>query len=120
MNFNDQLKSILHTTIKIEVYKSDSSYIKIYTYRYENLVEKNIVCGRVNSSNLLKHPTIKIGMSRNSFLNQYFLKSEIFNEINCLIVYQNEMGEGWTKYEFKQGILSQITFDSVNDWVKRL
>ena len=127
INYNEFQRSIeiytpfenQETVQTVDVYKSDSSYIKMYTYRYENIVEKNIVCGRINNSNLLKHQTIKIGMSKNSFLSIYFSNSEKFNDINCLVVYQDEMGEGWTKYEFDQGALSKISFESVNEWVKR-
>ena len=106
---------VMDSTFNVNYYFKDSSFIKTFKNRHPDVLNLDLVCGIIKSNIHIKSNPI-IGISTNTFLNKYpSLKGQL-NQ-NSLTIYQNELGEFWTTYNFKSDTLQFITLSSNYDWV---
>ncbi len=103
----------------VNVYRNDSSFVKTHYNSSVSPNSLNIVCGHILSNELLKPSKVKIGMKKNDFWTLFFQQSEIINQIRSITIYQDETGEAFTTYKFKNDRLIEIEFDSDYDWINK-
>lgn len=104
----------------VNVYRKESSFVKTYFNDYITPNRTVILCGRILSNEILIPSKVKIGMKKADFLNLFFQTSEIFNQIERVSIYEDEMGEKFTTYIFSEDNLVEIKFDSDCDWVDKI
>ncbi len=101
------------------VYRKDSSFVKTYFNDYVTPNRTVILCGRILGNDLLRPSKVQIGMKKSDFLNLFFQTSKIYNQIESVSIYEDEMGEIFTSYIFTEDRLAEIKFDSDCDWVDK-
>jgi len=101
------------------VYRKDSSFVKTYFNDYVTPNRTVILCGRILSNDLLRPSKVQIGMKKSDFLNLFFQTGKIYNQIESVSIYEDEMGEIFTSYIFSEDSLAEIKFDSDCDWVDK-
>jgi len=101
----------------VNVYTFEDSYFKEF---YNSEINRlDLVYGRINSDKIQLSNGLKIGMTKSGLLGLIFKQSKLFDSINDLKVYENEMGDYWTNYIFKNEKLVEIQFDSSYDWIDK-
>jgi hypothetical protein len=101
----------------VNVYTFEDSYFKEF---YNSEINRlDLVYGRINSDKIQLSNGLKIGMTKSELLGLIFKQSKLFDSINDLKVYENEMGDYWTNYIFKNEKLIEIQFDSSYDWIDK-
>jgi len=103
----------------VNVYRSDSSFVKTYFNRDVTPNRLDVVCGRILYNELFETSKVQIGMKKSDFLELFFQPSEIFTKIESVSIYEDEMGEAFTTYRFNKNILVEIDFDSSYDWIDK-
>jgi hypothetical protein len=104
---------------KITVYQLDKSFIKTYFNAQPEVKRLDLVSGTILSNDVLTKSEIKLGMSKDKVLSTFFKPTGLFAKINCLKLYENELGEAWTIFIFEENRLSEIKFDSSYDWINK-
>ena len=104
---------------KVNVYKFMNSIIKTHFNKHPQVMKLNIVCGRISNQEISFNKKIKLGMSKNEFLELNFKPSNLFYEIDSVVVAEDEMGEAEITFRFENEKLIEIKFDSEYDWINK-
>lgn len=82
-------------------------------------MQKDLVYGKIDDNKLINSNYVKIGMTKTQLLERIFQPSEIFNRVNRLDIYENELGESFTSYIFVNDKLEEILFNSDYEWIDK-
>lgn len=104
---------------RVNVYRSDSSFVKTYFNKHPKVNRRCLVSGRIYSNKLFASPDVRIGMTKEAVLNIIFKPSALYTKINRLTIYENESGDAMTLFVFKDNKLAEIRFDSSYDWINK-
>ncbi len=105
-------------TKKVTIYSSGTSFLKEFENNHPQVMETQLVCGRIKDNHLISNSTVQIGMKKNDLLSTIFQPTEIFEEIKQLDIFENEIS-GSTSYHFENNLLVQIVFNSDYDWIDK-
>ncbi|WP_276373715.1 hypothetical protein [Chryseolinea sp. H1M3-3] len=103
----------------VDVFTMDSSFFKTFYNAHPDVERTDLVCGEISSDKIVFDHGIRIGMKKSELLSKIFKPSKMFDKINKLEIYENEMGEAWTTLIFTNERLTRIEFDSDYDWIER-
>ena len=81
--------------------------------------KSDLVCGRIRNEGIIFDQGIKIGMPKHELLTKIFNPSKTLDRVDTLEVYENELGDAWTIYVFRNDTLTEIEFDSSYDWIEK-
>ena len=104
---------------KVDVYEYGNSYIKQFYNSHPQVDRLDLVCGDLFSDKIELSNGIRIGMTKADLLGKLFQKSAFFDSVRIMTVYENEIGDYWTSYIFKNNKLAEIKFDSSYDWIDK-
>ena len=100
------------------IYSKGNSIFKIVELRPEKSGEEGTFIGRGNlvDNSVTLSKGIKIGMDKKDLLDKYFVYTEkTADSLNQIAVCEDERGELFTKYKFKDGKLTEIEFGSPDE-----
>ena len=103
----------------VDVYYSGKSFLKKYYNDHPQVMNDNLVYGRIDNNDLIRNGVIQIGMSKYDLLKIAFQPTDFFERINRLDIYENELGESFTSYRFVNDTLREVVFDSDYDWISK-
>jgi len=103
----------------VDVFYLGESFLKEYYNNHPEVMHKDLICGKIDNNDLITNSKIQIGMNKTDLLQMIFQPTEIFEKINRLDIYENELGESFTSYIFENNKLKEITFDSDYDWIDK-
>lgn len=104
---------------KVDVYVYEDSYIKQFYNTHPQVNRLDLVSGKILSDKIELSNGIRIGMYKADLIGKIFKKSGFFDSVNILTIYENEIGDNWTSYIFKDNKLIEIKFDSSYDWIEK-
>lgn len=104
---------------EVEVYQGGKSFFKTYYNAHPKVMENKLISGSLLDNKAFANPEIQIGMPKTQFLEIIFASSPVFEQVNQLDIYENELGEAYTSYIFEADSLSEIQFHSDYDWIKK-
>jgi len=103
----------------VEVYSRDDSFYKMFYNSHPDVQKTDLVCGQIRNEGIVFDQGVRIGMPKHELLIKIFHPSKTLDRVDKLEIYENEMGEAWTIYVFRNDTLSEIEFDSNCDWIER-
>ena len=103
----------------VEVYATGESYFKMFYNSHPDVQKVDLVCGQISDEAIVLDRGVRIGMPKYELLTQIFNPSKTLDRVERLQVFEDDMGDAWTIYFFRNDTLANIEFDSSNDWVER-
>jgi len=103
----------------VEVYSRNDSFYKTFYNAHPDVQRTDLVYGQIRNEGIVFDQGIRIGMPKHELLTKIFSPSKTLDSVHKLEVYENEMGDSWTTYVFRNDTLIEIEFDSSYDWIER-
>ncbi|MGC3946397.1 MAG: hypothetical protein QM762_18065 [Chryseolinea sp.] len=104
----------------VDVWSKGGSFYKLFNNSHPDVRRTELVCGQIRDEEVVFSRGIRVGMPKRLLLTQMFLESQTLARVDELKIVEDEMGEAWTIYVFRNDTLREIRFDSYNDWIERM
>ncbi|MCY1635497.1 hypothetical protein [Marinifilum sp. D737] len=103
-----------------DIFRNDSNLVSIVTYKAEyaeDVYEVFLGKGILYDKSLELNNGIKIGMSKKTFMDKFFhFPDSVINNLNQVSACEDERGDSFTKYKFKDNQLIYIKFGEWNEF----
>ncbi|MEM8897996.1 MAG: hypothetical protein AAGC85_07815 [Bacteroidota bacterium] len=104
---------------EVNLFQLDSSFVKIFYNDHPRVMREEIVCGRIKDNNFLDSEKVDIGMPKEELFRILFHKDPRLTTIDTLEIYEDELGNAFTSYIFREEKLKEIILASDYDWIDR-